>query len=130
MNNATNSPIPTMELADLDDPKLHLPITDWYKALNWVKYWFEEERAFENRYAATYDFATGICKWYDDKQFGSDKELMEGSFQDMVNWITRTVQKHCPLVSMDVVEAYARIHYFEKMCYHNSSLTYEKKHGL
>ena len=130
MSNKTSSPEDLMDISELDDPKLRLPITEWCEALTWVKYWFEEERAFDNRYAASYDFTSGLCKWYDDKQFCSDKELMEGSFKDMVTWVTHTVQKHCPLVSMDVVEAYARINYFEKMCYQYSCLTYEKKHGL
>lgn len=116
-------------VADILDIEPSIPCSKWYETLDWVKFWFEREKAFHKRYSPTYDLVSGRVKWYDNKEDGADKELMYGSFDDMVDWITFDIQKHHPLVNRDIVKAYAMIDQYEYMCCEYDSKEFEKTIG-
>lgn len=103
------------------------PETEYYATLGWVRYWFITEDAFNKIYDATkVKDLSEQWTWCDDRRFTCDRDEFHGSFDDMVNWITFDVQKHHPLVSRDVVEAYAKIHRFETECIEYSSKIFDK----
>lgn len=103
-------------IADIFDIEPSIPCNKWYETLQWVKFWFEKEEAFHKRYSPTYNLNSGRVKWYDNREDGADKELMYGSFDDMVDWITFDIQRSYPLVNRDIVKAYAMIDKYEQMC--------------
>lgn len=117
------------KVADIFDIEPSIPCSKWYETLDWVKFWFEQDDAFHKHYSPTYDLNKGSVKWYDDMAFGADKELMYGSFDDMVDWITFDIQKSYPLVNRDIVKAYAMINKYEYMCCEYDSKEFEKNLG-
>lgn len=116
-------------VADIFGIEPPIPCNKWYDTLQWVKFWFEQDKAFQKRYAPIYDLASGSVKWYDNKEDGADKELMYGSFDDMVDWITFDIQRSYPLVNRDIVKAYAMIDRYWYMCYEYDRKEFGKKLG-
>lgn len=116
-------------VADIFNIEPPIPCIKWYDTLQWVKFWFEKDKAFLKRYSPTYDLVSGRVKWYDNKEDGADKELMYGSFDDMVDWITFDIQRSYPLVNRDIVKAYALIDKYEYMCCEYDCKESEKKRG-
>ena len=113
------------DLLNMPDPE---PCRNWLHTLDYCDYYFGTnegrcENAMRRIYKVTYK-ADGTCEWYDNYQDACDREKIEGTYDELVDYITSRIQKYHPLITRELVASYAYLDKWQFMCFDNACNEY------